>query len=100
MQQYAYFLEKLKSIPEGDGTLLDHSMVMLGSGLRDGNRHSPRNLPIVVAGKAGGKLRTGQNLQFSENTPLSNLYLSLLHILDIPAECFADSTGELCDIYA
>lgn len=100
MQQYAYFLEKLKSIPEGDGTLLDHSMVMLGSGLRDGNRHSPRNLPIVVAGKAGGKLRTGQNLQFSENTPLSNLYLSLLHVLDIPAECFADSTGELCDIYA
>nr|WKN36516.1 DUF1552 domain-containing protein [Tunicatimonas sp. TK19036] len=100
MEQYAYFLEKLKSIPEGDGTLLDHSMVMLGSGLRDGNRHSPRNLPIVIAGKAGGRLRTGQNLQFAENTPLANLYLSLLHVLDIPSECFADSTGELCEIYA
>ncbi|MEM9673669.1 MAG: DUF1552 domain-containing protein [Bacteroidota bacterium] len=100
MEQYAYFLEKLKSIPEGDGTLLDHSMVMLGSGLRDGNRHSPRNLPIVVAGKAGGKLKTGQNLLFPEETPLSNLYLSLLHVLDIPADCFADSTGELCEIYA
>ncbi|MEO0330780.1 MAG: DUF1552 domain-containing protein [Bacteroidota bacterium] len=100
MEQYAYFLEKLKSIPEVDGTLLDHSMIMLGSGLRDGNRHSPRNLPIVVAGKAGGKLKTGQNLQFAEETPLANLYLSMLHVLDIPTECFADSTGELCEIYA
>ncbi|MEM6843440.1 MAG: DUF1552 domain-containing protein [Bacteroidota bacterium] len=100
MEQYAYFLEKLKSIPEGDDTLLDHSMIMLGSGLRDGNRHSPRNLPILVAGKANGKIRTGQNLQFAEETPLANLYLSMLHVLDIPAECFADSTGELCEIYA
>lgn len=100
MQQYAYFLEKLKSIPEGDGNLLDNSMIMLGSGLRDGNRHSPRNLPILVAGKAGGKLKTGQNLQFAAETPLANLYLSMLHVLDIPTECFADSTGELCEIYA
>lgn len=100
MKQYAYFLEKLKSIPEGDGTLLDHSMIMLGSGLRDGNRHSPRDLPIIVAGKAGGKLKTGQNLQFAKETPLANLYLSMLHMLDIPVECFADSTGELCEIYA
>lgn len=98
--QYAYFLEKLKSIPEGDGTLLDNSMVMFGSGLRDGNRHSPYNLPVLLGGKGGGALRTGQNLQFNKNTPLSNLYLSLMRILDVPLECFADSTGELCEIYA
>lgn len=97
--QYAYLLEKLKSIPEGDGTLLDHSMIMLGSGLRDGNRHSPRNLPIVLAGRGGGMLKPHQNLRFGEETPLSNLYLSLLRVLDIPIECFADSSGELCELY-
>lgn len=98
--QYAYFLERLKSIPEGDGTLLDHSMVMFGSGLRDGNRHSPYNLPILLGGKGGGALKTGQNIQFTKDTPLSNLYLSMMRILDIPMECFADSNGELCEIYA
>ncbi len=99
MEQYAYFLERLKSIKEGDNTLLDNSMVMMGSGLRDGNRHSPRNLPIVLAGKGGGKIKTGKNLLYKEETPLANLYLSMLHVLDIPANCFADSTEPLCDIY-
>ena len=99
IEQYAYLLEKLKSTPEGDGNLLDHSMIMFGSGLRDGNRHAPQNLPIVLAGKGGGLLKTGQNLHFREETPLSNLYLSMLRVLDIPIECFADSTGELCEMY-
>ncbi len=98
IEQYAYFLEKLKSIKEGDKTLLDNSMVMLGSGLRDGDRHSPRNLPIVLAGKGGGALKTGKNLKFAEETPLANLYLTMLKVMDIPAECFADSTQELCDL--
>jgi hypothetical protein len=100
MEQYAYFLEKLKSIKEGDQTLLDNSMVMMGSGLRDGNRHSPRNLPIVLAGKGGGSVKTGKNLLYKEETPLANLYLTMLHVLDIPVDCFADSTDELCEIYS
>ncbi len=100
VSQYAYFLEKLKAIPEGEGNLLDQSMIMFGSGLRDGNRHSPHNLPILLGGKGGGALKTGQNLQFAQDTPLSNFYLSLIRILDIPMECFADSNGELCEIYA
>lgn len=98
--QYAYFLERLKAIPEGDGNLLDNSMVMFASGLRDGNTHSPYNLPVLVGGKAGGGLKTGQNLYFEKETPLSNLYLSMARVLDMPLKCFADSTGELCDIYA
>lgn len=97
--QYSYFLERLKSLPDGDGNLLDNSMIMFGSGLRDGNTHSPYNLPIIVGGKGGGNLKTGQNIQLDKDTPLSNLYLSMARIFDMPIECFADSTGELCDIY-
>jgi hypothetical protein len=98
--QVAYFLEKLKSIPDGEGNLLDNSIVMFTSGMRDGNAHSPYNLPVLVAGKAGGKLKTGQNLQFKKETPLSNLYLSLARVLDMRLSHFADSTGEMSEIYA
>ncbi|MDF9797488.1 hypothetical protein OKW21_002751 [Catalinimonas alkaloidigena] len=100
VEQYAYFLNKLKSIPEGDGNMLDNSMVLLGSGIRDGNRHSPYNLPVLLAGKGGGAIKTGQNLKFKEETPLANLYQSMLNIYEVPQECFGDSTGELCEIYA
>jgi hypothetical protein len=98
VEQYAYFLSRLKSIKEGDGTLLDNSMVMFSSGIRDGNRHSPYNLPIVVAGKGGGKLKTGQNLEFEKNTPLANLYLTMLHSMDIDVDKFGDSTRTLSEI--
>jgi hypothetical protein len=98
--QYAYFLEKLKSIPDGDGTLLDNSMIMFCSGLRDGNSHSPFNLPILLGGKGGGGLKTGQNLLFKKETPLSNLYLSMARVLDMRLSHFADSTGELSEIHA
>jgi hypothetical protein len=96
--QYAYFLDKLKGIREGDGTLLDNAMVMFVSDLRDGNRHSPRNLPIVLAGKGGGHIKTGQNLIFGKDTPLANLYLSMLHSLGIDHHNFGDSTGTLASI--
>ncbi len=98
--QYAYFLERMRSVPEGDGTLLDNAIVMFASGLRDGNSHSSYNLPILVGGKGGGRLKTGQNLQFKKETPLTNLYLSMARVMDMPLECFADSTGELCEIYS
>jgi len=100
VEQYAYFLDRLRSIPEGDGNLLDNSIIMFASGLRDGNSHSPYNLPILLGGKGGGGLKTGQNLAFKKETPLSNLYLSMANVMDMPLACFADSTGELCEIYA
>lgn len=100
IEQYAYLLNKLDSIKEEDGTLLDHSMVLFGSGLRDGDRHSPHNLPIVLAGKGGGTLKTGQHLTYAPDTPLANLYLSMLRAMDMPRDYFGDSTGEFCEIYS
>jgi hypothetical protein len=98
LEQYAYFLNKLESIKEGDKTLLDNSMVMFTSDLRDGNRHSPRNLPIIVGGNGGGKLKTGQNIIFEKETPLANLYTTMLEAMNIEVEGFGDSTGKLSSI--
>jgi len=95
LAQYAYMLEKMKSIREGEGNLLDNSMVLLGAGMRDGNAHSPKNLPIVLAGRAGGTLATGRHLVYEKGTPLTNLYRSMLARVGAPADQFADSTGEL-----
>ncbi|XOV93567.1 MAG: DUF1552 domain-containing protein [Bacteroidota bacterium] len=98
VEQYAYFLNKLRSYKEGDSNLLDQSMIMFASGIRDGNRHSPYDLPIVLSGKGGGKLATGQNLKFEKNTPLANLYLSMMQAVGMESSSFADSTGTLSQI--
>jgi hypothetical protein len=95
IEQYAYMLGKMRSIPEGDGTLLDHSMVLFGCGIRDGNRHVPHNLPIVLAGRGGGSLKTGRHLAYEKDTPLCDLYKSALRHVGAPVERFADSTAEL-----
>ena len=100
LEQYAYFIEKLKSMKEGESNVFDNSMVMFSSDLRDGNRHSPRNLPVILAGKAGGKINTGQNLIYEKETPLSNLYMTMLSALNIEQKSFADSTGILPNILA
>ncbi len=95
VRQYGYMLERLKSIREGEGTLLDNSMVVFGSGIRDGNAHSPVNLPVVLGGKGGGTLRTGRHLVYPKRTPLCNLWLSMLKRMGCALDRFADSTGEL-----
>jgi len=100
VEQYAYFLNKLSSIKEGDSTLLDNSMIMFGSSLRDGDKHRASNLPIVIAGSADGRLDTGQNLIFEKDTPLANLYLTMLKTMDIQADEFGDSNGILKEIIA
>jgi hypothetical protein len=100
VEQYAYLLHKLKGMTEGDSNVLDNSMILFGSGLRDGNSHSPRNLPLVLAGRAGGRLRTGQHLVYERNTPLANLYCSLLDAMDVPVERFGDSTARLPGVLA
>ena len=97
-QQFAYMLEKMKSIKEGDGTLLDNSMLLFGSPIRDGNSHNPHNLPLVMAGQGGGTLKTGRHLVYPKNTPLCNLYKSMLERMGTPVEKFGDSTGELAGI--
>ena len=91
IEQYAYMCQRLDGIQEGDATLLDNSLLLFGSGLRDGNRHSPYNLPIVLAGSGGKRMQTGLYKQYEDKTPLANLYLTLLHAMDIPEDRFADS---------
>ena len=98
IEQVAYFLNKLKSIPEGNGTLLDQSMVVFGSGLRDGNRHAEENLPILLAGGGGGTLKGGQHIHFAEETPLANLYLTLGQVMGAKLDNFGDATGTLQEV--
>jgi hypothetical protein len=93
-----HFLDKLANIKEGDGTMLDNSMVLYGSGLADPNRHRHEDLPILVAGGGGGTLKGGRHLKFPANTPLTNLYLSLANRMGVGADSFSDSTGELKDL--
>lgn len=95
MAQLAYMLDRMKAIKEGQGTLLDNSMVLCGAGMRDGNAHNPHNLPLVLAGRGGGTLATGRHLVYDKNTPLCNLYVSMLNRLGVPLDKFSDSTGEL-----
>jgi hypothetical protein len=95
MGHYAVFLSKLRSIREGDGTLLDNCMVLYGSGIKDGNAHSHHNLPILLAGRAGGSIRPGRHLQLPAETPLNNLFLSMLDRVGAPIEQVGDSTGRV-----
>lgn len=94
-EQLAYLMDKLRSIKEGDRTLLDNSMILFGSSMSDGNRHDPNNLPIILAGRAGGKIRTGQHIACPKNTPLCNLYVSMLDRMGTPVDAFGDSTGPM-----
>jgi hypothetical protein len=95
MEQVAYFLEKLKNTPEGNSNLLDNSMVLLGCGIGDGDRHNHNDLPILMAGRAGGALKPGRHIEFPKNTPLCNLYVSMLGIMGVKVDRFGDSTGPL-----
>ncbi len=97
-QQFAYMLDRMKAIREGDATLLDNSMLLFGAGMHDGNAHQPRNLPLVLAGRGGGTLATGRNLAYAKNTPLTNLYVGMLNRMGTPVEKFSDSTGELAGL--
>jgi hypothetical protein len=92
---FAYFLEKLRATPDGDGTLLDHSLVLYGSGMSDGNQHNHTDLPIVVAGGASGRMKGGRHLRHPKNTPMANLLVALLDTLGIPTDKFGDSNGEV-----
>jgi hypothetical protein len=91
----AYFLNKLKSTPDGDGTLLDHAMVLYGSGLGDGNQHDHSDLPILLAGGASGKLKNSQHIRSPKETPMANLLLAMLHTLDIQVDKFGDSNAAI-----
>ena len=94
-QLLAYFAEKLAATPDGSGSLLDHSMVLQGSGMSNGNAHDHKNLPLVLLGGGAGKLRSGRHIKFGEMTPMANLLLGLLDKAGVPADSFGDSTGRV-----
>ncbi|HLH15619.1 MAG TPA: DUF1552 domain-containing protein [Bryobacteraceae bacterium] len=93
---FAYLLDKLSKTPDGDGTLLDHSMILYGSSISDGNAHTHHNLPLLLAGGAAGQLKGGRHIVYPNETPMTNLLLSMLDKTGIPApEKLGDSTGRL-----
>lgn len=95
VSQFAYLLKKMQSTPDGDGTLLDHSLVLYGSGMSDGNKHNHDPLPVLLAGGASGQIQGGRHLRYSKHTQMSNLLLSMLDKLGVPMDKFGDSTGKL-----
>ncbi|HEY2843812.1 MAG TPA: DUF1552 domain-containing protein [Bryobacteraceae bacterium] len=95
VQLFNYFLEKLKATPDGDGSLLDHSLIMYGGGMGNGNLHRHTDLPCLLAGKLGGKFQTGRHLAYPENTPMSNLLVTILDKVGVHVEKLGDSTGSL-----
>jgi len=97
---FAYFLERLASVPEGNGTLLDHSLYLYGSGMGNPNVHSHVELPILVAGGGAGKARGGRHIKFDDPMPLANLHLTLLDSVGVRLESFADSTGKLDTLFS
>ncbi len=99
-RQVSYILQRLKSIPEGNGSLLDNCMILYGAGISDGNRHNNENLPIIIAGKAGGTLAPGRHIRYHFETPMANLYLSMLDQLGIRKDRFGDSTGRLPGLFS
>lgn len=96
---FAEFLQKMQRIPEADGTLLDHTLYLYGSGMGDPDAHDHTNLPILVAGGAAGKMRGGRHMQFNSPIPLANLHLTLLNKVGVPLETFADSNGRVDTLF-
>jgi hypothetical protein len=95
IRQFVYLLDRLEAVPDGDGTLLDNSMIVYGSGLADGNSHQHHNLPTVLAGRARGTIRPGRHIRYPNETPITNLYLSMLDRLGVEVPSIGDSTGRL-----
>jgi hypothetical protein len=96
---FAYYLERLKATPDGDGSLLDHSLILYGSGIGNPNVHDHTNLPILVAGGAAGGMKGGRHIRYNEPVPLANLHLTLLDKVGVKIDSFADSTGKIGDLF-
>ncbi len=95
VEQFAYLVERMRATPDGDGTLLDHALVLAGSAIADGNRHDHHDLPILLAGRGGGAVRPGRHVRTSRETPLANAYVTMLHAAGVAVPSFGDSDGAL-----
>jgi hypothetical protein len=95
VEQLAYFVEKLDSLKEGEGSVLDNTMLVYGCAIGDGNRHNHDDLPVLLIGGGGGTIKTGRHIRYARETPMANLFLSVLERMSLPLERFGDSTGKL-----
>lgn len=95
VEQYAYLLDRLSKMPEGESSVLDNSMIAFASALSDGNKHDPHKLPVLLGGLGGGRIDAGQHLVYCDDDPLANLYVAMLDAFGTPVERFSDSTGPL-----
>jgi hypothetical protein len=98
VEQFAYFVGKLKATPDVDGSLLDNTMVIYGSGLADGNRHTHHDLPVLLAGRGAGTIKPGRHMRYPSQTPMNNLFVSLLERAGVQIESLGDSTGKLQEL--
>jgi hypothetical protein len=92
---FAHLLERLRSTPDGDGSLLDHSVILYGAGISDSNMHLHHELPILLAGGSAGRIKGGRHLRLEKHTPLANLHVSVLEKLGVPIERLGDSSGHV-----
>jgi hypothetical protein len=95
VKTFAYLVEKMKSTQDGDGTLLDHSMLLYGSSISDGNAHTHHDLPLVLVGGGAGQVKGGRHLRYAPETPMNNLLLTMLDKAGVPAETLGDATGKI-----
>lgn len=95
VEQFRYWIERLSKTPDGDGTLLDSAMVVYGSGLADGNRHTHHDLPVVLVGGGNGKIKSGRHVKYAVETPMANLFVAMLDKMGAQVEALGDSNGKL-----
>ena len=95
---FGYFLDRLASTPDGDGTLLDHTLILYGGCISNGNLHSHSPLPTLLAGGAAGQLTGGRHLRYPEDTPLANLLVAMLEKVEVEVEGLGDSSGALSSL--
>ena len=95
MKQFAGWVEKLKSAKEGDSNLLANSMIVYGAGLSDGNRHTHEDLPTLIAGQGGGYIKSGRRISYRRETPMSNLFLTMMDQMGVHVDHFGDATGRV-----
>jgi hypothetical protein len=97
-QAFARFVQKLKDTPDGDGSMLDHSLLVYGSNMSDSNAHDHFPLPMALVGGGCGKVKGGQHLRYPDRTPVSNMLFTVLNRAGVPLESLGDSTGEIAEI--
>jgi hypothetical protein len=99
VEQLAYILQKMQSVKEGNRTLLDNTMLVYGGGISDGDRHNHDDLPLLIAGGAGGTLKGGQHIKYKNGTPMTNLLITMLDRFGVPGESLGDSTGKVQQLF-